>query len=45
MNKMIDFLRKTFKNNKNLSNVASGDFISNVIGALFWLYLAVLLTP
>ena len=45
MNKMINFLRKTFKNNKNLSNVASGDFISNVIGALFWLYLAVLLTP
>ena len=38
-------IKKILESNRNLTNVASGDFISNVVGALFWLYIAVLLTP
>ena len=45
MNKITEKLKKIVTTNKNLTNVASGDLISNVVGALFWLYIAVLLTP
>ena len=45
MNKISEKIKKILTTNKNLSNVASGDFISNLIGALFWLYIAALLTP
>mgnify|MGYP003956296329 FL=1 len=45
MNKISEKIKKILATNKNLSRVASGDFISNLIGALFWLYIAALLTP
>ena len=45
MNKITEKIKKIVESNRNLTNVASGDFISNVVGALFWLYIAVLLTP
>ena len=45
MNKISEKIKKILTTNKNLSRVASGDFISNLIGALFWLYIAALLTP
>ena len=45
MNKITEKIKKILESNRNLTNVASGDFISNVVGALFWLYIAVLLTP
>jgi len=45
MNKISKKIKCILTKNKNLSSVASGDFISNLFGALFWLYIAVLLTP
>ena len=45
MNKISEKIKKIFTTNKNISSVASGDFISNLIGAFFWLYIAALLTP
>ena len=48
-NSEIDHIRDRIKNllkgNHDLSRVALGDFISNAIGALFWLFIATLLTP
>ena len=45
MNKITEKIKKIVKSNKNLTNVASGDFISNILGAIFWVYIAALLTP
>jgi O-antigen/teichoic acid export membrane protein len=45
MNKISKKIKCILTKNKNLSSVASGDFISSALGALFWLYIAVLLTP
>lgn len=45
MNKIRDRIKNLLKGNHDLSRVALGDFISNAIGALFWLFIATLLTP
>ena len=45
MNKISEKIKSILTKNKNLSSVASADFISSGLGALFWLYIAVLLTP
>ena len=45
MDHIRDRIKNLLKGNHDLSRVALGDFISNAIGALFWLFIATLLTP